>query len=884
MTDAAARLNDALRDRYRIERELGTGGMATVYLAQDLKHNRHVALKVLRPELAAVVGTERFLAEIETTANLQHPHILPLFDSGEADRLLFYVMPYVDGESLRDRLDREHQLPVDEAVRIATNVAEALDYAHAQGVVHRDIKPENILLQAGKSVVSDFGIALALGAAGGGRLTETGLSLGTPQYMSPEQVTGDTSITGAADVYALGALLYEMLVGDPPYAASTPQGVIGRMMSEPVPWARRARPNVPRNVDAAIRRALERLPADRFPDADAFAQALQDLDYRYREPEGDGRGVGRRGIVAAAVIGIVAGALGSALALGIGDREPDPIRFGAVTKVTFGSGVVLNPALSPDGGEVAYTEVRVPRPGSAVTPLLPDSLHSRVMVRAVHGGPALRLTTESVGSENTPAWTPDGEGLVLSVGSRIHSVPSRGGAPRPITPEAPRWSSSSATWAPSGSEFAYAVGGRLVARTLEGRERVLADEVAGAHSPAWGLDGRWIAFVRGNASVVYPSSDFGNAGVSRIFVVAAEGGEPIPVTSAEGLNLSPAWLPDGRLLFVSSREGGRDIFSVSLGRDGRPVDEPVRVTAGLSPLAISVSRDGSRLAWATFSLRQNIHRKPIPTTGVRSAYEAAPVTSGNQLIEGMAISPDGEWIAFDSDRSGNQDIYRRRLSGGEYIRLTTDPQPQFVRSWPDEGGWIAGHGIRGVRDILLVSEDGLDVVYPLPSPFQERYPDVSPDGRRIVFDRDDDGRRPMIMDVDAAGVGSEPELIADEGSLVRWSPDGSRIAFRRNSGEVLVTVPGGEPRVVYRRPAASDAYATAVEWHAEGERLLLLLAEPTRRSLWSIRTDGTGLREVLRFDDPARQPRVEMAVHGEEVFFTLSEFETDIWVADLVSR
>ena len=212
MPDPIPRLNAALSGRYTIERQLGEGGMATVYLARDEKHNRKVALKVLKPELAAVVGAERFLAEIQTTANLQHPHILPLFDSGEADSFLFYVMPYVEGETLRDRLDRA----VDEAVQIAKNVAEALDYAHERGVIHRDIKPANILLQAGKPVISDFGIALAVGVAGGGRLTETGLSLGTPHYMSPEQATGEMSVGAATDVYALGCVLYEMLVGEIP--------------------------------------------------------------------------------------------------------------------------------------------------------------------------------------------------------------------------------------------------------------------------------------------------------------------------------------------------------------------------------------------------------------------------------------------------------------------------------------------------------------------------------------------------------------------------------------------------------------------------------------------------------------------------------------------
>ena len=221
MSDPITRLNAALEGRYRIERELGEGGMATVYLADDIKHERKVALKVLKPELAAIVGAERFLTEIKTTANLTHPHILPLHDSGEADSFLFYVMPFVEGETLRDHINREKQLPVDEAVRIATAVANALDHAHRHKVIHRDIKPANILLQDGEPVVADFGIALAVGAAGGTRLTETGLSLGTPHYMSPEQATGDQTVGPATDTYALGCVLYEMLVGEPPYSGST---------------------------------------------------------------------------------------------------------------------------------------------------------------------------------------------------------------------------------------------------------------------------------------------------------------------------------------------------------------------------------------------------------------------------------------------------------------------------------------------------------------------------------------------------------------------------------------------------------------------------------------------------------------------------------------
>jgi TolB-like protein/Tfp pilus assembly protein PilF len=281
MTGAFGRLAAALADRYRIERELGQGGMATVYLAQDLKHDRKVAVKVLRPELAAVIGAERFLAEIKVTANLQHPNLLPLFDSGEAGKrgsgeasYLYYVMPYVEGETLRARLERERQLPVDEVVRIVTLLANALDYAHAHGVIHRDLKPENILLAAGQPVIADFGIALAVAQAGGSRVTETGLSLGTPYYMSPEQAAGERNLDAKSDQYALGAVTYEMLSGEPPHSGPTAQVIIARLMTEKPRSLQATRPGIPRTLDLAVARALSKPAADRFPDCGAFARAL----------------------------------------------------------------------------------------------------------------------------------------------------------------------------------------------------------------------------------------------------------------------------------------------------------------------------------------------------------------------------------------------------------------------------------------------------------------------------------------------------------------------------------------------------------------------------------------------------------------------------------
>ena len=313
MPNPISRLTAALEGRYVIERELGEGGMATVYLAHDERHDRPVAIKVLKPELAAVVGAERFLAEIKTTANLQHPHILPLFDSGEADSFLYYVMPFVEGESLRERIDRDGQLPVEEAVAITSRIALALEAAHGHGVIHRDIKPDNILLSGGEPLVADFGIALAVHEAGGGRLTETGLSVGTPHYMSPEQATGEQHVGAATDTYALGCLLYEMLTGEPPYTGATAQAILGRILTDDLRPVRSHRKSVPIHVDAAVQRALEKLAADRFARTSELADALANPSFRWGEPE--------TGTVAAGTSGLwrlwAVAATGAATVLGI---------------------------------------------------------------------------------------------------------------------------------------------------------------------------------------------------------------------------------------------------------------------------------------------------------------------------------------------------------------------------------------------------------------------------------------------------------------------------------------------------------------------------------------------------------------------------------------
>jgi serine/threonine-protein kinase len=314
------RLTQALADRYRIERQIGSGGMATVYLAEDLKHHRKVAIKVLTPEVAHAVGPERFLNEIEIAANLTHPNILPLHDSGQADGLLYYVMPYVEGESLRDRLIREKHLPLEDAIRIVGEVADALSYAHDLQLIHRDIKPENILSTAGHAVVADFGIARAVDTAGGDRLTKTGLTVGTPTYMSPEQAAGTEALDGRSDTYSLACLAYEMLGGEPPFTGPTPQAVLARHAVDPVPELRTIRPGIPAGVEQAIEKALAKVPADRFPTAQAFADALTNAstdEAIAAEFARRGREAGRRRMGLAAVVVLLA-ALGVWVVTGLG--------------------------------------------------------------------------------------------------------------------------------------------------------------------------------------------------------------------------------------------------------------------------------------------------------------------------------------------------------------------------------------------------------------------------------------------------------------------------------------------------------------------------------------------------------------------------------------
>jgi Protein kinase domain/WD40-like Beta Propeller Repeat len=421
------RLTAVLSERYAIERELGAGGMAIVYLAHDRKLDRDVALKVLRPELGAVLGAERFLAEIKISARLDHPHILTLIDSGDADGMLYYVLPYVRGETLRDLLKREHQLGLDQALAITKQVASALDYAHRQGLVHRDIKPENILLQEGEAMLTDFGIALAVTEAGGSRLTQTGLSLGTPQYMSPEQATGDRGVDARSDVYSLASVLYEMLAGEPPVTGGSAQAMIAKLMTEKPTRLRILRDSLPEYVDEAVAKALAKTPADRFSSAGDFVRALDAGAKTAARPAAAAR---RNPVVLA--VGAAAGVLvlGAAAfaARGMFGHKEARASLGQKTQLTVSGGVYV-PAISPDGKQLAFV-TRACGTGGCTYSVVEEDV----------GGTTTRSILDNATSVYEIQWSPDRRNLILNgtVGGRYgtYLISALGGPPRFLTPGA----------------------------------------------------------------------------------------------------------------------------------------------------------------------------------------------------------------------------------------------------------------------------------------------------------------------------------------------------------------------------------------------------------------------------------------------------------------
>ena len=829
MSDALDRLTTALADRYAIQEELGAGAMATVYIAEDLKHKRKVAVKVLRPELAAVLGAERFLQEIETTANLQHPHILPLFDSGEADSFLYYVMPFIDGETLRDKLNRETQLGIDEAVKITTEVADALDYAHRNNVIHRDIKPENILLHDGRPMVADFGIALAVSAAAGGRMTETGLSLGTPHYMSPEQATAEKDLTNRSDIYSLGCVVYEMLTGEPPHTGVSAQAIVMKIVTEDVQPVTELRKSVPPNVAAAVATALEKLAADRFGTAKEFADALTNATFALpstraaavagASARGAQHGVSIAGFSLAALLAIVAiwGWLRPS-----STAKPSVRRF-VIAPASVEEQAVSFPVISPDGTALVY----VGAGGESGVRRLYRRMLNQFDTNPIPGTEGAQL----------PFFSPDGQWVGFWANGALRKVPVDGGPVVTIAETGPLYGAS---WGSNGTiVFAGLLTGLRQVSASGGAPEILTtlglDETSdlGHYTPEVLPGGDAVLFVSLVDGVSY-----------RIAVASMATGEGHPlIEGASGAR----YVPTGHIMFA--RPDG-SLWAVRFDLDrlrvrGEPalvMDQTVRVNG--SVVGYAIGDDGtlvfvapgrataSDLLWVDhtgaasvlpFPPQLYLHPRLSPN-GRQVALTIRDPSDGREdiwlldldrgtrsrfTVEGTVNrwpvwTHNGSRIAFSSSRdSSSFDLFSKPADGSEDARSLLSSERLLVPfSWAAEQQALAYYEVAsGQGDIWTLAATGT----PSPivtTPFDERAPMFSPDGRWLAYVSEESGRSEVYVRP-YPGPGARISISSEGGIEPVWSRDGRALYYRR--GERMMVVPieaagtFGSSRVLFQR-------------------------------------------------------------------------------------
>ena len=805
--DVAAQLRSALAERYRIDREIGTGGMAVVYLAYDVKHERRVALKVLRPELSSVLGDGRFLAEIKVTAHLQHPNLLPLFDSGEVDGLLYYVMPYVEGETLRHRLAREKQLPVDEALRLATAIAGALDYAHRQGVIHRDLKPENILLQEGQPLVADFGIALAVSKAGGARVTQTGISLGTPQYMSPEQATGDRAIDARADIYSLGAVIYEMLTGDPPHVASTAQAVLAKVLTDRPTSVRAVRASVPVNVSMALDRALEKLPADRFASAQALADALTGRSALPEVPAvATRRGWMPKAFVAVSVVAAGAiGLAGWALSRSLQSERAQPARF----LVTFPPGIQFSNIFSPlaithDGSslfiraQVGQDDTQLVRrrlddldlsavkgsDNAATTVVSADdkwlaffASSQRLVKLPIDGGATIPIANVG-GYRRGIEWTPDGT-LILGIDKGIGGlsiVSSNGGELKPLTKPDTAKGEVEHGWPlvlADGNTVVYVAWynnqpPKLGVTTLRsGGTDARSLEVRGT-KPLGMIDGYllYVTLDHVLSAVPFDARSRRTTGAPAALMggidVVREVGHARALLSNSG---TLVYVGDAAQLLIADVSGSRKQLTKAPGSYGTPAWSP----------------DGRHIALTV-------------TTSQGTDIWLCDATSGalsKLTTDGSSLYPmwtrDSKHVVFVSARGGRPAAWRQATDGGAAEKLFEDSTAAIGEALlaPDDHTLI--YRTDPQRELFFVDLTGDRKPVPIdPSPSTKVHPALSADGKLLAYVTDAGaGGRPIIVVRPFPGSGATQATI--DGTDPAWSADGNALYFYR--GRHLVSVP-----------------------------------------------------------------------------------------------
>ena len=830
MSDIPARLTTALESRYRLGREVGVGGMATVYLAHDLRHERDVAIKVLHPDLAAALGAERFLAEIKTTAKLHHPHILPLLDSGEADGLLYYVMPYVAGESLRVQLERETQLAVDDAVRIAREVASALDYAHRHGVVHRDIKPENILIHENQALVADFGIALAVSAAGGPRMTQTGLSLGTPAYMAPEQAMGERVVDGRADIYALGAVLYEMLVGEAPFTGPTVQAIVARVMTESPRPVTGQRKSVPAHVNAAVLRALEKLPADRFHSAAEFSTALvttsfeqpQQVETTRTRPSSATINLirwipwGIAGVASTAAIAL-------ALSRGNESAKTSPLHLSIVVppnfEITPGDADAIG--ISDDGLTVAIGGTVEGRGALALRRLDGNSFRL-IQSATTAGGPS------DIGGSG--AFSPDGKWISFTADEKLWKAPVNGGAASPVG--ASRWAQT--TWVGNNElVFTKNYDTGLYKFSAEGRDSAVLTEP----DRKKGELGHWWPQTLPDGDHILFTNYTTPADRSTIEALSLKTGKRTVVLESGYY----ARYVNNHLVFAR----GDGLMSVPFDLSG------LRTKGSATPLPLEVELDPPN-GWAGFAVapngtliyRTDAYKQVRLTWSDEGGNEETAIDSAARYTDAVP-SPDNRKLAVV--REGDVWIFDRQRK--LFSRLTRSEQREIDLVWtPDSKELIYARDVPQYDVFRRVVDGSRPEELLLTSPNDKTPESVSPDGKTLLYSESGNGTDVFAASLGAAVPRTKSLVVGGTGNqqAARFSPDGLWIVYRSSEsgkGEVYVS-----PYPSDRGPARqqlSDNGGDSPRWGPDGRTVYFSASGRINRIRVNPRTGDIGSPEVL---------------------------------------
>jgi serine/threonine-protein kinase len=846
MPDLLHRLETVLAGRYAIERELGRGGTATVFLARDLRHRRLIALKVLRPEVGAVIGSERFLREIEIAAGLTHPHILPIHDSGDADGLLYFVMPYVPGESLRARLAREGQLPVEDALRISRDIGAALSYAHAQGFVHRDIKPENILIEHGEAVVADFGLARALEAAADSRITGAGFAMGTPAYMSPEQAAGP-DVDARADLYSLGCVLYEMLTGEPPFTGPTAQAVVARAITDQPAPIRARRPTVPPPVESAVLTALQKLPADRFASAAEFGRALaaeRAVGISATIPAGPRVSSWLRRPAAGWLFGLLALGLGGLLAW----RGEEAEREASPAVVRFGVDLPEPARLSPISPALVFS----PDGRTLVISAGMNGDNRLYLLRLDTGRP---VPVPGTHDARPPAFSPDGRWLAFVQESSLVKVAVAGGTPIPLI-------------ASSGLGVAWIDDRTLVfnRKYNEGLWRVPAqggkpERLTSPDTARGELGHWWPQVLPGGRTVLYTA--YGSPPEqSQIDVLDLKTGERKVLVSG---GVYGRYLADGRLVFF--RDGNMlsaplDVRRLKLTGEIVPVLQHVAIGRLAALPAFGVSSDGT-LAWVADS--EYITPKRlfwVDPAGHESAALAEPGPYSQ-----VRLSPNQRKAAFALE-TPTPDVWVADLATGIRTRITGGPGVERLPVWSPDGRRVFYQQEHGAFDIYARGADAGDSAVAIATSRFDKYPgSVTPDGRGMVAMEDSLHERIVLFPL---GTGGKPrELLAGPADRQdpTLSPDGRWLAYASNeSGRWQLRVApfggsGGGSRQVAEGGINTDPVDRAwIRWANGGRELLYLTGDSVMKVAFDPRTGESGtagleLRTLDHVEDVSRDGR-----------------------------